>query len=483
MSRRILRDIEEALSREVRRITFHNERTLDFTVLEDTYDPITGENVPTPVEANYYDSSADAQHIQYPHFFIKLLRMKEDLTTGRIVPEYGKASGTGIIQGISTSAKAYQQILYTSDGLITSPGNTITTGIFKIRKVMAGQLLRILSGNNQGTYKIATVVPSNTGNHAITLSPDLVTALPAAGYITSTRVITFLSAVDLNTVKVGDTFTDAAMAIWNITALDATKASIIIDGSGTPSLLTGGKISRVGNVLQNADSGLLKFSVMDPSKPVSSTGNCSNSTSTTLVDPSIPVDIYYLIRIDSKERASHIDVATRMWEEFNPPRTALPVIIRKRNSADQLLTADATNSTVISVKDNFNYNVGDSIFIFDDFTPTKEISGLGFQEVFTAQVTSKSGTQQLTLSKPVPDTFLVENTTKVVSNAEYRLLMFNFVDHVTKDNEASQYWSHEFTFWIQAFIDRQGEPTIQDGVIQKIEISGDDIDGNPIYEC
>lgn len=479
MSRRILRDIEEALSREVRRITFHNERTLDFTVLEDTYDPITGENVPTPIEANYYDSSADTNHIQYPHFFIKLLRMKEDLTTGRVVPQYGNS----IIQGISTSPKAYEQILYTSDGLITAPGNTINTGIFKIRKVMPGQLLRILSGNNQGTYKIATVVPSNTGNHAITLSPDLATALPAAGFVVATRVITFLDAVDLNTVKVGDTFTDSLSAVFNITAVDAAHASITIDGSTTPSLLVGGKISRIGNVLQSMDSGLVKFSVMDPSKPVISTGNCSNSSGTTAVNPSIPVDIYYLIRIDSKERASHIDVATRMWEEFNPPRTALPVIIRKRNSADQLLTADATNSTGISVKDNFNYNVGDTVFIFDDFTPTKEVNGKGFQDVFTAKVTGKSGTQQLTLSKPVPNTFLVENTTKVVSNAEYGLLEFHFVDHVTKDNEGAQYWSHEFTFWIQAFIDRQGEPTIQDGVIQKIEISGDDIDGNPIFEC
>lgn len=479
MSRRILRDIEEAISREVRRITFHNERTLDFTVLEDTYDPITGENVPTPIEANYYDSSADTNHIQYPHFFVKLLRMKEDLTTGRVIPEYGKEFSIAI----TTSPKAYQQVLYTSDGLITAAGNVIGTGIFKIRTVLPGYLLRILSGNNKGTYKIATVTPSSVGAHTITLSPDLATSLPAAGFVSATRVVTFLEAVDLNTVKVGDTFTDAGLVVWNITALDPDHASITINGSGAPNLLTGGKISRIGNVLQLADLGLVKFSVMDPTKPVTSTGNCGNGTATFAVNPSIPVDIYYLVRIDSKERASHIDVATRMWEEFNPPRTALPTIIRKRNSAEQLLTVDSTGSPTISVADNVNFNVGDTVFIFDDFTPTKDFHGDGFEDVFTAKVISKSGTGLLTLSKPVPDTFLVTNTTKIVSNAEYRLHMFNFVDHVTKDVEGAQYWSHEFTFWIQAFIDRQGEPTLQDGVIQKIEISGDDIDGNPIYEC
>jgi len=32
--------------------------------------------------------------------------------------------------------------------------------------------------------------------------------------------------------------------------------------------------------------------------------------------------------------------------------------------------------------------------------------------------------------------------------------MFHHVDHVTKDVEGSQYWVHEFTFWVQFWIDR-----------------------------
>jgi hypothetical protein len=43
MSRRIFLDIEEALSREVRRISFHEARTVDKVVLKETYDPFTGE--------------------------------------------------------------------------------------------------------------------------------------------------------------------------------------------------------------------------------------------------------------------------------------------------------------------------------------------------------------------------------------------------------------------------------------------------------
>lgn len=480
MSIRILRDVEEAISREVRRITFHDDRTVDFRVLKDTFDPITGENVVLPVEANYYDSSADTRQIQYPHIFVKLLRTNEDLTTGRVVSQYGKS----ITVPVATAPKAFQQILYTSDGLISTPGNTIGTSIFKIKKAIPGYLLRVLSGNNIGTYKIATVVASNLGNHTLTVAPELIEDMPEVGFLADSRVVTFLTLLDINTAKVGDVWTDAANDTWNITAVNPNTASITIDGSGTPNLLAGSKITRTGDIFQSADLTLVKFSIMDPTKPITSTTGCSATSTTQSVDPSIPLNLYYLVRIDSKERATHIDIANRMWEEFNPPRTALPTVVRTKLSADQILTADVASggSSSLSVKDNLNFNVGDTVFVFDELTPTKESTGLGFQDVFTAKVLSKTGTTEITLSKSIPDTFLVENGARVVSNALYVLHEFHFVDHVTKDIEGAQYWSHEFTFWVQVFVDRQGTPT-QDSVIQKIEISGDDIDGNVIFEC
>jgi hypothetical protein len=454
---------------------------VEHEVLKDTFDPITGEVVSLPIEANYYDSSADTRQIQYPHIFVKLLRMREDLTTGRVIPQYGRQ----ITLPVQTSPKAFEQILYSSDGAITAPGNTFGTGIFKIKKVQAGYLLRVLSGNNIGTYKITSITASNVGNHTITVSPDLVENLPEIGFVAATRTVTFLTQLDISTVKIGDTFVDDSNTSWNITAVDADKASIEIGGTLTPDLAAGGKITRSGNVFQTTDPTLVKFSILDPSKPIIRAGGCAATSTMQTVNPSIPIDLYYLVRIDSKERSTHIDIANRMWEEFNPPRTALPTIVRSKLSADQQLTEDVTTggSDTLKVKDNFNYNVGDTAFVFDELTPTKAANGDGFQEVFTAQIISKSGTDTIQLSKPVPDTFLVENGARVVSNAEYRLHMFHFVDHVTKDVEAAQYWSHEFTFWVQVFVDRQGAPVDTDGVIQKIEISGDDIDGNVIFEC
>ena len=136
MSRRIFLDVEEALSREVRRITFHDYRTQDKIVLQDTFDPFTGEVIQAPIEADFYDSSADANHIQYPHFFIRLMKTREDIYTGRVVPQYGKWIQTPI----QTAPGAYEIVFTSSDALITAVGNTLTTTIFQIRKAQPGHL-------------------------------------------------------------------------------------------------------------------------------------------------------------------------------------------------------------------------------------------------------------------------------------------------------------------------------------------------------
>ena len=90
MSVRIFKDIEEALSREVRRLTYHYSATVTDTVLQDAFDPFTGDIVQIPLEAQYYDSSADTQSIDYPNIFIKLLRTREDRFSGKNIPQYGQ---------------------------------------------------------------------------------------------------------------------------------------------------------------------------------------------------------------------------------------------------------------------------------------------------------------------------------------------------------------------------------------------------------
>jgi hypothetical protein len=481
MSRQIFRDIEEAVSREVRRITFHNARTLSRTVLKDTFDPLTGELVQLPIEPDFYDSSADTKNIQYPHFFIKLIKSKEDLTSGRVVPQYGQ----WLAMPQTTSPKAFEIVIGGSDGTISITGNELKTSIFQVKKILPGYLLRLLTGNNVGTYIVDSIVVNNSGLHSVFVSQDLVVSLPSALFDTDTRILTFTSPADLNTIVVGDVFEDSASSTFNITAVNINNNSITVDGIAIPDLTSGGKISRLGDVFQSVDPTLVRFIVMDPTKPIVSATVCGNADiygSSVGVSPPIPLDLYYLVRIDSKERDTHIDVLNRIWEEFNPPRTGLPVIIRSSLSAEQLLTADIPSggSPTVFVNDNSLFNINEPVYIFDDLSPSKGI-GSEFQRPFESKIVGKVSTNQVVLEDTVPDSYTIANNTKIVSNAAFQLLMFHFVDHITRDVEGAQYWVNEFTFWVQTWVDRLEAAAIY-GVINDIATPIEDIEGNVIIE-
>jgi hypothetical protein len=483
-SRRIFLDIEEALSREVRRISHHEARTVDKTIMRETFDPFSGEVIMTPVEPEFYDSSADAGVVQYPHFFIRLMKTREDRTSGRVVPQYGK----WIQSPVKYSPKAFEIVLH-GGGLVNPVGNDITTPAFQIRKVQVGFLIRMLEGNNIGTYRVASVTYSGTGDHLISVSNTLILNLPAFLFNATTRVITFTDAVDLNTIEVGDNFVDSGSNSFPITAVNAQEGKLTIGGVGTPVLSVGADITRTGNVLQNTDLSLVRYIVMDPSKPVLIAGQCGDvqgSSEFTGVSPAIPIDAYYLIRIDSKTRENHIDVLNRVWEEFNPPRTALPTIVRSALSADELLTVDITTggSTIVKVGDNSNFKIGDPVFIIDDLGPSKRTDGEGFNRPFESVVTGLNSTDEVVLEDTVPDTFVVSKSARLISNAEFHLFMFHFVDHVTKDVEGSQYWVHEFTFWVQLWVDRLEEPSNGAPITSAVtDIAKDieDIDTGHIY--
>lgn len=478
MSRRIFLDIEEAISREVRRISFHEPRTIDKVVLKETYDPFTGELVKTPIEANFYDSSADTGHTNYPHFFVRLMKTREDRFSGRVVPQYGQ----WCLTEVATSPKAFEIVL-SGGGLVNTVGNDFITTAYQIRKVQPGYLLRLLAGNNKGTYIVDSITVSNTGDHTITVTNTIVQSLPEFTFESGTRLVRFIGAVDINTVKVGDIFTDTDSTAFNITAVDASAGTITIDGVTDPNTNTNSNITRSGNVFTDTDLSLVNYIVMDPSKPVEGALGAGKSTSSIGMSPEIPIDAYYRIRIDSKTRENHIAVLNRVWEEFNPPRTALPVIKRTAASVEQLLTLDVPTggSNQITVGDTQNLNVGDPIFIFDDLGPTKRVDGKGFADPFSTTITRIISATELELQHTVPDTFKISNCAKLVSNAESRLFMFHFQDHVTKDVEDSQYWVHEFTFLVQLWVDRLEDPS-EVGVITDIQTPIEDFDSNIIIE-
>lgn len=481
-SRRIFRDVEEALSREVRRITYHDARTLDRTVLRETYDTFSGEVISVPIEPEFYDSSADAGGVQYPHFFIRLLKTREDRFTGRVVPQYGQWLRAPII----TSPKAFQIVLSGSSALVPVIGNDVTITAFQIRKVLVGHLLRLTTGNNKGTYTISAITINPSGDHTLTLSNTIVASLPALVFNSVSRIVQFQGNIDLNTVKINDTFTDSGSNTFNITAIDAANGNITINGSLTPLSSQGGIITRTGNVLTSTDLSPVGFLVLDPSQPIQVAtiyGDTSATGQTAGTSPPVPIDAYYLIRIDSKARDNHIDILNRVWEEFNPPRTALPIIARSALSAEQLLTVDVTTggSNTVLIADSSNYKVGDSVFIFDDIHPVMQKDGKLMERPFESKIIDIPSSTQLVMADVVPDTYKISNCAKVVSNSEFQLLMFNFVDHVTKDVEGSQYWVHEFTFWVQIFVDRYETPNITT-VVTDFSIPIENMTGNVLLD-
>jgi len=477
MSRRIIRDIEEALAREVRRITFHDTRTIDTVVLEDTFDPFTGEIITTPVEPSFYDSSADANHIQYPHFFIRLLRSREDLTSGRVVSQYGR----GCTKYLDYAVRGYEIMVSGSDAVIAAPGNTLETSIYNIRKILNTYTIKLLRGNNIGVYKVDSITPSAIGPHTVTVSDTLVDSMPTLLFDSTTSTITFEEAVDLNTVEAADVFYDSLNNPFPITSTDIENHSIVITG-GSPDLSTGGYIKRPGNVFKNADTTPVKYVVMDPAQPVLRAGSQEATGLASRKSFSIPLDLYYLIRIDSKTKDNHVDTLNRMWEEFNPPRSGLSVVVRSEQSAEELLTEDvsAGGSSTIKVANNSDFNLNDSVFIIDDVTPSKDSAG-SFESPHEAKIIEKQSTDTLVLSNTVPDTYTTDKRSMIVSNATLKVFMFHFVDHITRDIEGAQYWIHEFTFWVQTWIDKLEAEEIR-GVIQDIATPIADIEGNVIIE-
>lgn len=468
MTVQIFKDVEEALAREVRRISFHDNRTVEKKVLQHTFDPFTGEVVELNIEPSFYDSSTEANHIQFPHFFIRLMKVREDRFSGRETQYWGQQTCSKYEAGTAQNRqKAWEILLYVQDGVIPISG-IIQTQTLQIRKAAPGNLLRIQTGPNAGTYTIAAVTPG--APHVITLNSVILNTLPGLAFNSSTRTVTILDSVDMSAIRVGDTFVDSINQSFVISSINADNLEVVLEGTLAPNLAIGSKIERLGAILQ-PEAGPVTFLVMDQNKPVTK-NDVQVEPRTVYSDFAIPLDLFYLVRIDSKERESHIQVLNRVWEEFNPPRSGLPVVVRTKASAEQLLAAaiPVGGSSVIVVKDSTNFNINDDVFVFDNLKPTKSTTG-SFEAPFKAKVVDKLSGNQLKLSETVPDTYTMDNETKVVSNADFQVIPLHFVDHLTKDIEGSQYWVHEFSFMAQTWIDRLGEGRDVSGVILDPQIT------------
>jgi hypothetical protein len=451
MSVTILKDVEESLLREFRNVLISEQRTNTYEAFPSTFDPFTGQQVMNqPLQAHFLDSGDNGRNIEYPHVFIKILRSEEDLSSGRIVPPYGKE----VSIPISYAPRAYNIVLSVEDLTMTG-GNTVTTGSLKFKLINNTYTVNILSGPNAGTYFIESVAMNGNGPHVITLSSTIVPVLPANNYRLSNGYVTFLSPVDLNTVAAGDIFTDSTAKVFTVAGIDVANNAIIIDKhnrNNPPSPGSGSSITRPGNVLPTSDlTNPRRALILDPSMPVVGKGildpNLPNTGMNLALDWAVPLDLIFGITIDTKTFNDHTSVMNRVWEEFNPPRRGLPIIVRSKQSSESLLARNfvGQSSNEIQVYDASTFVVGEYVQVFNSL-----IVG------FNTQITGINyNTNTLMLADSVPNSFTVANGTKVVSNIWLVVWEWDFQSHRDNSTDGSQYWSHSYEYRVQVWVDKK----------------------------
>jgi len=466
---RILNDIEEALAREVRRIIFFEtrDRTPQDIAFREMFDPFTGELVKKPIEPKFYDDTADATISTSPRFSIRLLKLYEDLETGRLLPPYGNE----IVSALPGHG-AYKVVL-AGEAVTTNGGggSIIEFTDRRILDVTTSHFVRILEGANTGTYHISSIALNEDGPHTITLSNDLITGLPQFDYNKDAGIVTFRDFVDLQTVKSGDSLVDISLNSFVITAVNAFNSTLAIAPGSAVVNGTGAKIVRSGDVLQNDDAGEAQcFLILDPSQPILGKGTRYEVSSQL-----IPYTFLYFIKISSRERDDHISVANRMMQVFNPPRGSLFVVVRMDNSFESELLKDSSEGDkIIYVKDASKFYVNDRIRLFDNLD-------VG-EDAVVDSVNQLSNS--ITLRSPISKMYTADNCARLLSNHCIAILERDFRNHVTEDKEDSQFWIHRFTYRIEGWVDSRIPPYTTEqvseyqGDVNFIGASLEDFEGN-----
>lgn len=469
---RILEDIEEALAREVRKITFFSQRTREPEaghILKEVFDVFTGEYVQKPVEPSFYSDLAHSNQQTSPYFFIKLLSLSEDLDSGRVLPTVGNQITIPL-----TSAPVYAARFGGEDLLTTNatPDSTVTLSHRHIRSVEAGDLLKILTGENIGVYTIGSVTLTGNGPHTITLSNDIVQGLPAFEYAKQNGIIIFNSTVDLTAVKIGDLFIDSAANAATITAVNSPTGIAVAPNSNLVAT-AGAKINRSGAVLQGLDDNDPQcYTILDPSTVISGVSQAYRKT-----NPLIPYTFLYYIKITSRERDDHIAVANKMMQSFNPPRGALSIITRYNTSyQDSLLQTANIGDKVVYLKDASKLSVGEKVRLFSNLSRG--------EETVIESINYSSNT--VTLKNTLTQQYKIEDCAALVSNTDICVLQRDFLNHSTEDRESEQLWIHRFSFRVQGWIEAKIDPLSEDpdgatyedvGDVNFIKVCLEDIEG------
>lgn len=441
----VIKDLEEALKREISKISTHYQARKCEKTIQTTYDTFTGEAISLPITPSFYDENSGANSIAYPRFDIQFSLIEEDKSSGRMISiweDYYESYRT-LIQPNQNRPKVYEAVVTGREGI--NVGNGITIDSIKLTRINESHLVKILSGTNKGTYKIDQI---DILNGTVVLQNEIVSDIEELSFNEDTNRLYILNPTDLFTVRTGDIFVDASDQEFKILDVITSKRELLIQGQSSPDLNVGARIERRGNVLRNVDTEPLTYIIMDPSKPrINRLDPNLPLTDTYLTSlPSTPFNYHFTIEVKNKERVAHIETAERMTETvINRPRRAIQVLLRNFESAESKVTCGSKNGNGFTVKvaDAACFCVNDQVY----FTNRTEVSD-------NNQIIDVDYNNNLiTLRERVPTQFDEDEEAKLVSNADLKFwsLYLNNGSAIISQDSINNFYRQQYTVRIEGW--------------------------------
>jgi hypothetical protein len=461
MSKQIVKDIQEALLREITNLVTHSVDTKTNISVQTTFDPFTGEPLPLNVEGNLYNSSSNPNQVDYPRIDLQPSGVREDRESGRMISiwEDLNTEYRELIEPNKNRPKVYETVLTGVDGVVSSAGLTISP--IKFAKVQVGHLLKIISGANLGTYEIVAL--DNT-TKTLVLNTELVSDIQELSFNETTRKLYLLNPTDTYSVRAGDTFIDSLGTEFKILHINTKQRELYLDGSAVPSLDVGSSIVRSAGALKMYDGQPVVYVVMDPTKP-KTYWECPVTDAWDSSHPATPFDYFFSLEIKNKDQPSHIAMIDQMTHTIiNRPRRQLRILIREEESAESavLVGPDIGWGQTITVKDAKNFTVNDSVWMVNiyEISENNQIIDVDYD------------TNTITLRNKVPISFDFKNKSFLVSNARLKgwsMLLSNDDTVVGQDN-INNFYRQEYIFRVQGWKPEKSGIKTTSG-IQRMELT------------
>lgn len=460
-SRQTIKDMEEALKREVRRLTTHYPQTQTNTGTQTTYDVFTGEVAPVSLKANFYDESANPNNIQYPRVDVRFEEVAEDRESGRLISlwEARDSDYKQLAWPNQDAPRAYFRLVSGNDG--STSGDSFIIPSTKTKQVGMGNIVSILTGNNKGRYNILNV---DYTNNIINLDPTLVSGIENLTFNSETRKLYLLDPTDLSAVKAGDVFEDANSTRFPIINVKRDKRELYLGGSGEPSLVAGASILREGDVLSNIDVSAVKYVIMDADRPLTyEPCNLPITESWDQENYATPFNYFWTVEIKNKERQAHISIADRVTETIiNRTRRALDILLRTSDSAESKITEgpELGMSNVVAVEDASKMSVNDSVYLVNHYEISQN------NQIVDIDYT----TNQVMLRYEIPASFNCENEAVLVTSARKKLWSMYLVNGngIMGQDSLNSFFRQEYRFRVEGWKEDEKSQSTQVGVAEVI---------------